>query len=292
MVARRDRRRSLRTVGIAAALALASAVIGIASPTAAAPSEPLGRFAVVCGFSHQSRSDPIVFPGQRGASHLHHFFGNESTGARSTPKSLRRSKSTTCNERADRSGYWVPALLVNGRVIEPKRAVVYYFSAGKEPSSIQAPPRGLRVVSGDATATAPQPRSVVTWSCFFGSLTGVFGGPTQEPVCARGATLVLGITFPDCWDGVHLDSADHKSHLAFATRGSSSGVMKCPPSHPVPIPAISLEVAYPMNGAMPGGELSSGGVYSGHGDFMDGWARPRLNALIDECIRRARDCRS
>jgi hypothetical protein len=34
------------------------------------------------------------------------------------------------------------------------------------------------------------------------------------PICAPTAQIVRQVTFADCWDGVHLDSPDHKAHLA------------------------------------------------------------------------------
>ena len=39
---------------------------------------------IECGASHFAPDDPIVFPGQRGAAHMHEFFGNTSTNASST----------------------------------------------------------------------------------------------------------------------------------------------------------------------------------------------------------------
>ncbi|MAD83961.1 MAG: hypothetical protein CL912_13445 [Deltaproteobacteria bacterium] len=50
-----------------------------------------------------------------------------------------------------------------------------------------------------------------------------------------------------CWDGVNLDSPDHKSHVAYPKNGpqqftgtSTGGA--CPSTHPVKIPQIMLEV--------------------------------------------------
>lgn len=40
------------------------------------------------------------------------------------------------------------------------------------------------------------------------------------------------VNFPSCWDGVNLDSPDHKSHMAFASGGPNGGG-DCPASHPV-----------------------------------------------------------
>lgn len=49
-----------------------------------------------------------------------------------------------------------------------------------------------------------------------------------------------------CWDGRHLDSADHKSHMRYAGTGGA-----WPASHPVSLPAISYELDYPgITGAL------------------------------------------
>ena len=56
-----------------------------------------------------------------------------------------------------------------------------------------------------------------------------------------GATLMVYIR---CWDGVNLDSPDHKSHVAFPASGSFESGGPCPASHPVKIPQILYEVAW------------------------------------------------
>src|SRR2546423_3174010 len=48
----------------------------------------VGSFRTVCKYSHMAPDDPIVFPGQSGASHLHVFWGNSLTDANSTAQSL------------------------------------------------------------------------------------------------------------------------------------------------------------------------------------------------------------
>jgi hypothetical protein len=48
-----------------------------------------------------------------------------------------------------------------------------------------------------------------------------------------------------CWDGVNLDSPNHRDHVAHTIGGppSFSRVTgTCPPSHPVKIPQVMLEV--------------------------------------------------
>ena len=48
------------------------------------PTEMKPRFVTRCTFSHRLADDPIVRPGQPGASHSHDFFGNRTTNANST----------------------------------------------------------------------------------------------------------------------------------------------------------------------------------------------------------------
>ena len=39
------------------------------------------------------------------------------------------------------------------------------------------------------------------------------GFPSNPETCTGG--LRAEVTFPSCWDGLNLDSADHKSHMAY-----------------------------------------------------------------------------
>src|SRR5262245_56443104 len=72
-----------------------------------------GWFRATCELSHRAHDDPIVFPGEAGASHSHEFYGSRDTDAATTTKTL-RSQATTCNPGPDRSAYWVPTLYENG----------------------------------------------------------------------------------------------------------------------------------------------------------------------------------
>ena len=134
-----------------------------AGPAAAATGQN-GLFNTPCGFSHRAADDPIVFPGRPGASHMHDFLGNSSTGAGSTLDSL-RAGGTVCFRQTDRSAYWVPMLIVDGYRVAPRNSNIYYRTAGREPASIQPFPQGLKVIAGDAHAHAPQDRGIVEWRC-------------------------------------------------------------------------------------------------------------------------------
>ena len=68
-----------------------------------------GFFRVTCEVSHFAYDDPIVFPGQPGAAHLHMFFGNTEANAYSTFDSLLNTGTSTCNgQDLNRTAYWVP----------------------------------------------------------------------------------------------------------------------------------------------------------------------------------------
>ena len=89
--------------------------------------------------------------------------------------------------------------------------------------------------------------------------------------------LELHVNFPDCWDGKHLDSPDHQSHMAH------SRDYVCPASHPVKVPLIRLNVRYPI---VDGRDvlLASGGQLTGHADFFNAWNERALRRLVDDCF--------
>jgi hypothetical protein len=250
---------------------------GVAAPQAAERRASI-NFLSTCSFSHALPDDPIVRPGRRGASHLHLFFGSRGTNAFSTSRSLRASR-TTCNRRADTAAYWVPALLADGRVVTPDRAVVYYQTRSR--GSIRSFPPGLRIVAGSAHATRPQPITRVFWNCELPP--GPLRPAARPPICVRrwrGQTragqLALNVVFPDCWDGRRLDSPDHQSHMAFADD------LVCPAGHPVKVPRIRLSVYFRTDGRQTY-TLSSGGLHSGHADFFNAWEPQELARIVRDC---------
>lgn len=52
-----------------------------AAPKAAADVVRVAEFLAECPYTHRAPDDPIVFPGLPGASHMHSFFGNDTTHA-------------------------------------------------------------------------------------------------------------------------------------------------------------------------------------------------------------------
>lgn len=91
-----------------------SALIGTAS-YGPEHSDGVGAFRINCAYSHANYSDPILYPGQPFRSHLHAFFGNDAVNHTSTATSIATTGGSTCTGgTANRTAYWVPALIDTG----------------------------------------------------------------------------------------------------------------------------------------------------------------------------------
>jgi hypothetical protein len=252
----------------------------------------IGAFREICDFSHMRFDDPLVYPGQPGRSHLHTFFGNTGTNAGSTDLSITTQGNSTCaGGLANRSAYWVPALIDTRAAapVKPNGVIVYYKTGYQVPAAIVKPlPQGLHMIAGNAKASGPQP--FASWSCVHGGedLTG-----SEIQHCPVGSQLWMRIIFPQCWDGANVDSADHKSHMAYAADHA------CPSTHPVALPEVSFNVMYDVTDANApfAWRLSSDmydpgapGGYSIHGDYWFGWDLATSNTWWQNCDVASKDC--
>ena len=235
--------------------------------------------------------DPIVYPNQPGRAHLHTYFGNTGTNAYSTAELLRTTGRGSCaGGILNRSSYWMPSLLSNGTPLVPTEGFVYYKSGYPVTpnQSIHDIPAGLRMIAGSSSATSAQSFEIVTWSCVNGSVSGYF---QVIPDCLPSDSLRLNVVFPQCWDGVFLDSTDHKSHLAYPTWNDG-----CPSSYPVAIPAITLNVVWRVPSTGVGSlRLSSDSPQaasgsSAHADFWEAWDPATRSAFVVNCIQAGKDC--
>ncbi len=267
------------------ALMVGAGVVGLTTrsrPVTVDASAPTAQeFVVECTWSHRAADDPIVHPGHPGAAHMHDFFGSETTDASSTAASLLGTASTCQTHTADTAAYWVPTLYDGDRPVEPGRLFAYYrgSTATTQEAGVHPFPFGLVMVAGDMAATEPQPTEVVGWHCGASPLL------SSAPVtCTRDAPLALRVTFPSCWDGEHLDSADHRSHVSYPESD------RCPADHPVVLPELVMDVAYDFVGDPAGLHLASGGVLTGHADFINAWEPDALDALVTQCLGRGEDC--
>ena len=110
------------------------------------------------------------------------------------------------------------------------------------------------MIAGNADAKRRQPKGIVSWSC------GAVGGKPRFftiPACTADQMLQLQVTFPNCWDGRRLDSADRQQHMKYAARGL------CPASVPL------------------GSQVASG-RFGAHADFINGWNQTELERLVAE----------
>ncbi|GJG89224.1 hypothetical protein tb265_44050 [Gemmatimonadetes bacterium T265] len=260
-----------------------------------------GSFRTTCGMARFAFDDPIVFPGQPGASHLHMFFGNAGVSAASTAASLASTGNGTClGGTLNRSAYWMPAVIdpATSTAQVPDLAVIYYKSGyDMNPAAIQPFPQGLRIITGNmkAASASDQPYGI-SWSCR--SANGN-NATASIPNCAAGDAIRLTIIFPQCWDGTNLDASDHKSHMAYPNYSNTAGQSRCPADHPVPLPEITEHFDFPvLAGAVPSRwRLSSDmygtslpGGYSAHADWMLGWDTTTMKTIVTQCLNKSVDC--
>src|SRR6478735_1441227 len=112
------------------------------------------EFQANCTPNHVLPDDPIVYPGQAGASHSHTFMGNSLTNASSTAATIQNNGTTSCTVPKDKSAYWFPTLLRNGtQVISSDEQTIYYKSGIIDYKQVRPFPAGLRYVVGSMTAT-------------------------------------------------------------------------------------------------------------------------------------------
>jgi hypothetical protein len=245
-----------------------------------------GQFRIHCNYSHMSNDDPIVYPNQEGASHSHTFFGNTSVNYKTSIDTLPNVGNSTCfGGIANRSGYWVPSLIdtSQNKPLKPEWALFYYKTG--HPDKVIAPPKGLRMIAGVASAQTPQNGDieVVRYMC-----NEVYTG-RQETIPACSGDLLIQVSFPSCWDGVNLDSPDHKSHMAYDTGAG------CPASHPKVIPDITFGIHYQVSSTT-NLRLASDNYVGGkngnsaHGDWMNGWDQNVLNTFVTNCLKGRKDC--
>jgi len=232
---------------------------------------PGGIFVSLCNFSHALPDDPIVHAGMPGGSHLHDFFGNRSTDASSTTASLLAATST-CRIAGDHAAYWAPGLFADGTRVTPNGMLAYYTR-----STLAAPralAQGLEIVAGG--------QGKVHYSCFSHGMPR--GQRTTPSNCHERELLAIGVQFPDCWNGSDLDSADHRSHMAYSERGV------CPSTHPVEVPRLTMWMLYPHQRAGAALTLASGAITTAHADFFNAWVDRDQQALNQYCLVGHRRC--
>ena len=252
------------------------------------PHRKQGQFRTRCQFSHLAYDDPIVFPNQPGAAHLHMYFGNTEVNAHSTASSLLNSGGGSCQGgELNRSAYWIPAVFDdNDDVRIPYDFVAYYKT--DRPDLVEEMPNGLKMVTNSAAATPK-----VKWSCARNRDVNLeYNIGSSMPSCDNGDMVKASIAFPECWDG-RLDSADHKSHLSYMKQGS------CPSSHPRVIPTVTYNIYFQHDGNTADWYLSSDRMHGAaqhqngttlHADWFGAWNEDVVDEWNTNCLQAQVSC--
>lgn len=283
-----------------------------------------GAFRAVCLADKVKNDDPIVNPGKPGVAHAHTFACNTSTDAFSTLASLLAGPSNGRGGSANTSAYWVPSL-ADMRTMRPRLPdgwTTYYkggvfdrqdygwagadnvwHSALKPDGTKKFPgftelPNGLKMIAGDSMRKVPRTNSdefSYRWQCIANGVNTYSG---SIPACSIGGILYQEIFFPQCWDGVNLDSPNHKSHMAFPivvkNAGDSRGWShnECPATHPVVLPQISYQIHWNMTEVdqskyyrlSSDSDLTAPPGVTAHGDVFVAWKPEIKKAWHSKCV--------
>jgi hypothetical protein len=257
-----------------------------------------GTFNVKCGNNengHFNSANMIAAPGNvNGAQHTHDYVGNLTTDGFSSNESL-AAAGTTC-KNGDKSAYFWPVIRVRNpgsKAVDPLNAhnvgdiakvqATLQFR-GNARSKVVAAPQFLRILTGDAkSSTNGGANANAKWTCsgFENRVT------TKYPLCPRGSQTVRIADFPGCWDGQNTDSANHRTHLAFADRSGAC------PSGFVAIPQLRITLKYNL----PQGKVFALDSFpdekhnpiTDHNDFVNVMGDNLMNQVV-QCINTGRRC--
>ncbi|MEJ8656789.1 DUF1996 domain-containing protein [Streptomyces sp. MS1.AVA.4] len=272
-----------------------------------------GTFSTDCGKNENGKFNPdnvIVAPGvSNGAHHMHDYVGNQANDAFASDDDLANGD-TTCRNQGDKSTYYWPVLRVQngqdendaqadgggkdqnvGEIQTPAQVTLNFV--GSPVSKVTAMPRFLRIITGDAKAFVNGDANAnASWSC-----TGFEDRQLKDkyPICPEGSQVVRTFKFQSCWDGQNTDSANHRTHVAFADEnGSCQNGFRA-------IPQLVQRIVYDVPPPVFDGENPS--VFAvdsfpeqlhkpitDHGDFINVFDENLMNKVVN-CINGGRRCR-
>ncbi|MFE0454629.1 DUF1996 domain-containing protein [Streptomyces sp. NPDC058914] len=273
-----------------------------------------GTFATSCGVNANglfNSDNVIVAPGvTNGAHHFHDYVGNQSNDAFASDDDLANAE-TSCVDQGDKSSYFWPVLRLQngtqeqdanspgggiegnaGEIVTPKEVTMTFV--GNARGEVTAMPRLLRIITGDAKAFVNGTANAnASWSC-----TGFEDRQLKDkyPLCPGGSDVVRTFRFQSCWDGTNIDSANHRTHVAFAAADGS-----CPAGFRA-IPQLVQRIVYDVDAP----SLQDGGrttplfavdsfpeqlhkPVTDHGDFINVFDEDLMGQMVD-CINEGRTC--
>ncbi|KJY42972.1 hypothetical protein VR41_05340 [Streptomyces sp. NRRL B-1568] len=263
-----------------------------------------GTFTSSCGRNengHFNSDNVIVTPGvSNGAHHTHDYVGNLSTNAFSSNASL-AAAGTTCTNGDLSTHYWPVLRLLDGKaapdanapggghdgnmgkVLRPASVTIQF--RGSPVSKVAPMPRFLRIITGDAKAFTSGPGNAnASWSC-----VGFEDRQLKDkyPICPGGSDVVRTLAFQSCWDGRSIDSANHRTHVAFAGRDGS-----CPRGFKA-VPQLVQRITYHVPAGTPFAVDSFPEQLhkpvTDHGDFINVMPDALMTKAVS-CVNGGRRC--
>ncbi|CAK7566900.1 MAG: hypothetical protein SEPTF4163_004854 [Sporothrix epigloea] len=274
----------------------------------------------VAGFA---RIDPMVSPGVP-ANHMHVFAGSGGLTDTTSYADLTASNCTSCMVTQDKSSYWQPSLYFfdtttsQYELVQPVGGMLayYFLNTDDRKSKIMAYPKSFRMIAGDNSRrdfTAGNYTMVDPPKSEWAALN-----QTDQATLAQRATgfnclnyakdaeasllrhflpdksyldancpdgIRFELMFPSCWNGVDMDSANHRDHVAYPDLVMEGN---CPSSFPVRLPGLFYETIWdtPAFKDRTGKFVIANGDVQGfayHGDFMSGWDPAFLQEAVNTC---------
>lgn len=243
-------------------------VLGVPHTSVDPETHDVAQFVVTCSFVRSLPVDPVVL-----SRHEHAFFGNKEVGTGSA--SDVKDALTSCAVPTDTASYWAPTVVKNGESMLPDRMIAYYRKGiGVTSADINPYPPDFFMLSGPSTDIKAS-----FWKC-----ASSIQSSLVIPACGPDDSLTMVVVFPDCWDGVNIDSTGHRAHVRYSRKGI------CPQGHPEHIPQLLMKVVYGPTDYDPANyTLSSGGLRP-HADFLNTWDQTELKKLVLTCLVRDQVC--
>ncbi|MEV2190034.1 DUF1996 domain-containing protein [Streptomyces phaeochromogenes] len=273
-----------------------------------------GTFSTACGVNENglfNSDNVIVAPGvTNGAHHFHDYVGNQGNNAFASDQDLANAD-TSCENQGDKSSYFWPVIRLQngaqeqdagspgggiegnaGEIVTPKQVTMTFV--GNPQSKVTEMPKLLRIITGDAKAFVNGTANAnASWSC-----TGFEDRQLKDkyPLCPQGSDVVRTFKFQSCWDGNNIDSANHRTHVAFAdANGTCGNGFKA-------IPQLVQRIVYDIDAP----SLNDGGrttplfavdsfpeqlhkPVTDHGDFINVFDEDLMGEMVD-CINGGRKC--